>query len=194
MPSPPSRPKGRHHYVPCFYLAHFTEEWASGCSPDAAKIGRLQVFDLETGQQRPSKPVNEGCERDFYLIEGAEPLCIEDAFAKIENLVAPLVRDIARLKALPEQPERMSELATFVALQRARVPRARRVHQDFHDGFGRIILDVVSHSDAAFDGTMNAIERDTGARPTKASRERLRSARPNIRVEATNTTLTCWQS
>jgi hypothetical protein len=189
MPSPSSRPKNRHHYVPCFYLAHFTEEWASGCSPNEAKLGRLQVFDLETGKQRPSKPVNEGCERGFYLIEGAEPLGIEDTFEKIENLLAPLLRDIARFRALPEQPERLSELATFVALQRARVPHARRVHQDFHDRFGRIILDVVTHSDAAFDGTMNAIDRETGARPARASRERLRSALPNIRVEATNTTL-----
>jgi hypothetical protein len=173
------RPK-RHHYVPRFYLAGFTQE--------RAKDGRLHVFDLREGKQRTGTPNGEGRETDLYTIDHAQPHSVEGMFAKIEGLFVTILRQIEDSRSLPADDKQLSELLTFVALQSARVPKLRRMREQYYDATARVILDTVAQSDETFDAAMRQMAA-SGVPVANTSRGKLLAALPNLRFQINPSTL-----
>lgn len=108
----------RHHYVPRFFLAGFTNE--------GTKDGRLLVHDLDAGRQWWSDPNGAGHQRDFYTIdlEGYDPLHVENAFQALEDAAAPALRTLTQ----SETPAPLDEAAVLplIASLVIRVPTSRR--------------------------------------------------------------------
>lgn len=118
MCATPARPRTRRqHYVPACYLSQFA-------SPNE-RMGRLMVFDRQTGMVRPSTPGNEAHARDFYAVELADRSdanIAEDALAKLEDIFAPV---IARVNDTSGLPSEIRPLMAFIAMQFVRTPSAR---------------------------------------------------------------------
>jgi hypothetical protein len=104
-----SEPRG-HHFVPACWLAGFTE---SGERDD-----RIWVTDFSRREQWKSKPGKTGRIRDFYRIDQShlDPLIVEEALAKIEDSVAPLLRALDRERREPNSDE-LDPLLYFIAIQ-----------------------------------------------------------------------------
>lgn len=108
----------KHHYVPKFYLAGFT---ASGSKDDY-----LYVLDQTVPKQFRAKPSKLAHQRDFYVIEThdeQERIAIEKLFGKVEDLAAPVIKQITINNRLPSIND-MIKLLHFVALMAMRVPAA----------------------------------------------------------------------
>lgn len=111
----------KHHYVPRFFLAGFTNE--------GTKDGRLLVCDLGAGKRWWSDPNGAGHQRDFYRIdpEGYDPLEVEKAFQAVEDAAAPALRRLTGTETPPPFDETASELLPLIASLVIRVPTSRRV-------------------------------------------------------------------
>jgi hypothetical protein len=86
----------KHHYVPKFYLAGFT---ASGSKDDY-----LYVLDQTVPKKFRSKPSELAHQRDFYVIETddeQERIAIEKLFGEIEDMAAPVIKQITINNRLP---------------------------------------------------------------------------------------------
>jgi hypothetical protein len=107
-----------HHFLPQCWLAGFTDT--------GLKNGRLFVTDLKRRKQWPTSPPNAGHRRDFYRVSevNLDPVAFERAFSKIEDVVAPILRD---LYYEPREPdiEELDVLLSFAAIQHIRVPSFR---------------------------------------------------------------------
>jgi Protein of unknown function (DUF4238) len=117
--SPRKIPEARaQHFLSKCYLAGFTD--------DGINTGRLYVTDFKRMKQWPSKPANTAHRRDDNRLSdpNVSPLLIENAFSKIESVVAPLLK---RLYDNPQHPtaEELGDLMYFIAIQFIRVPRYR---------------------------------------------------------------------
>jgi hypothetical protein len=118
-----------HHFLPQCWLAGFTDT--------GLKDGRLFVTDLKGRKQWPTSPPNAGHRRDFYRVSEAnlDPVAFERAFSKIEDVIAPILRD---LYGEPREPdvEELDVLLSFAAIQYIRVPAFRptllRIADDIH--------------------------------------------------------------
>jgi hypothetical protein len=112
------RPR-RHHYLPQFYLAGFTDS--------GQRDGRLHVTSLEDGRRWIGTPPSVGHQRDFYRLDGVEggEFELEHAFAEIEGGAATAIKATIETRQLPVDDELSSYLINFVALMAARVPQTR---------------------------------------------------------------------
>jgi hypothetical protein len=88
MEASPQKEPRRHHYVPRFWLAGFTDT--------GEKDGTLWVTDLPRKKQWQAKPGSTGFINDFYRIseEDLDPVIVEKALAEMEGDVAPILRAI----------------------------------------------------------------------------------------------------
>ena len=108
----------KHHYVPKFYLAGFT---TSGSKDDY-----LYVLDQTVPKKFRAKPSELAHQRDFYVIETddeQERIAIEKLFGEIEDMAAPVIKQITINNRLPSIND-MIKLLHFVALMAMRVPAA----------------------------------------------------------------------
>jgi len=110
----------KHHYIPRFFLAGFTNE--------GTKDGRLLVCDLNAGKRWWSDPNGAGHQRDFYRIdlEGYDPLDVERAFQDIEDAAAPALRRLIGTEEPPPFDETASDVLPLLASLVIRVPTSRR--------------------------------------------------------------------
>lgn len=78
----------KHHIVPAFYLAGFTNTDSSA--------GSLHVFDYGSGKRYRSTPRKACRATDFYRVEkpGLDPNIVEKLLSWHESVVAPLVRQV----------------------------------------------------------------------------------------------------
>jgi hypothetical protein len=99
-----------HHFTPQCWLAGFTD-----CG---RKDGKMVVTDLLRQKQWPTTPPNAGHRRDFYRVEGTplDPVWFERAFARIDELVAPVLRNLYDKPFEPGEDE-LDALLCFVAVQ-----------------------------------------------------------------------------
>jgi hypothetical protein len=67
----------KHHYVPQFYLAGFTDDGTLG--------GSLHVTDRTRRKVWPSNPKNAAHQRDFHKIEGTDPMIVEKLLGQCEG-------------------------------------------------------------------------------------------------------------
>jgi hypothetical protein len=107
-----------HHIVPRCWLRGFTET--------GEKDGRLWVTDLSRKKQWLSTPGNTGHIRDFNRVSdpSLDPLALETALSKMEDVVAPILKAIDRECRPPRQDE-LSEMLQFMAIQYVRLPAFR---------------------------------------------------------------------
>jgi hypothetical protein len=112
----------RHHYLPQFYLAGFTDK--------GTKKGHLWVLDHETRGQWIAKPDDVAIECDLYRLDPAReaPLTVERVLETIESKAAPVIRNIARNHEMPDGEDYLA-LMEFIAAMVVRVPRLR--NQDY---------------------------------------------------------------
>jgi hypothetical protein len=136
--SKPSEPRA-HHFVPQCWLAGFTET--------GQKEGVLWVTDFGRARQWPTNPANAGHHRDFYRLSDPrlDPLVVENTFAKVENVIAPLLKRIDQELRGPAKDE-LELLVWFIALQWVRVPAFRPKVLAIEDSHFRsqLLLDLES--------------------------------------------------
>jgi hypothetical protein len=122
-----NRPR-KHHYVPAFYLAGFTE---SGSRTD-----RLFVFDQGQIKSWPSTPENSAHQRDYNSIDlgpEVDPAYFEsNVLAKAEGEFSRVIRESISEQALPAGAD-FNVLMNFVAVTMARTPRIRQLTNQVTD-------------------------------------------------------------
>lgn len=113
----------RHHYVPSFLLAGFTD---GGTERDF-----LWVLDRVTGTQWRSRPKNAAIETDFYLVGGGNnaerDFGVEEFLAIVESGAAPIVRSLVDGAELAAGSAELEALLVFVTIGALRTPWARDV-------------------------------------------------------------------
>ena len=126
-PRPVAAPRA-HHYVPQCWLAGFTQS--------GRKTGRLWVTDLANQKQWASSPPNTGHERDFYRVSMEDPDAVEKIYGKVENDIAPILRQLDEERRSPTNAE-LDALLYFMAIQWGRVPAFRPTILRIADGIHR---------------------------------------------------------
>jgi hypothetical protein len=118
-----------HHFAPQCWLAGFTST--------GPKTGGLWVTDLNEQRQWQTTPPNAGHRRDFYRVSdaGVDPIGFEKEFAKIEDNIAPLLKELYDKPRIPSRGE-LEDLLFFAGLQYIRVPAFRptmlRIADSYH--------------------------------------------------------------
>ncbi len=90
----PKQPR-KHHYVPRFYPAGFTDNGTPG--------GRLYVLDKVEQRQWLSTSKDTGCQKDYHLVDlgpGIGPMGVEKKLAPIEGRQRQRVGPVARSPCL----------------------------------------------------------------------------------------------
>lgn len=156
----------RHHFVPRFLLAGFTND-----------DGVLFVHDLR--RRRPPWPVRpEGAahQRDFYRVDvpGEPPSLAEDALSEMESAAAPLLRRVIDEQALPTGVERET-LLWFVALLAVRVPKQRAETSRFATDLMKLKLEAILASPERYAAHIERL-RKAGKDVSGLSREELQEA------------------
>lgn len=117
----------RHHFVPQFYLAGFTETGSAD--------GDLYVFDQKQRKRWKSSPKDSAFQRDFHAIDagpGGDPMIVERALSTLEGKWSTVLRQVIERQALPED-ESFGDLMVFVAFMAVRVRRIRETLSKFVD-------------------------------------------------------------
>lgn len=107
----------KHHYIPKFYLANFTEA--------GHKDSKLWVTDQKQCKQWHASPSAVAYKKKLYTVEegtDAEPDAIEKAFGVFESMAAPVIAEIIKNKRLPGG-DGYSILINFIAIMAARTPK-----------------------------------------------------------------------
>jgi len=109
----------KHHYVPQFYLAGFTQA--------GLKNAEFHVLDQSLKKNWRSTPKGSGFKENFYRIKNSsdgDEMAIEKKLADLEGSWASVLRDTIQSGKLPTG-EAFEELMMFVAFLAARVPGIR---------------------------------------------------------------------
>jgi hypothetical protein len=120
-------PSKKHHYVPQFYLAGFTDT--------GLKDGHLHVFDKLTGKSRFTIPKDVAFENNFYKIdlgEEVDPLHVENTLSTLEGSWAASLKCVLESSSLPTD-EKFAELMVFIAFMMVRVRERRTVIERFEE-------------------------------------------------------------
>lgn len=119
----------KHHYIPEFYLAGFTNR---GLKKDI-----LWTFDQTSLKQWESKPSNIGFQKDYYKINinDSDPYGVEKGFSKVESMSANVIKEIIHNKVIPKGEDYII-LMNFIALLQARVPSRR---ESFTEPMGEVL-------------------------------------------------------
>ena len=155
----------KHHFVPAGYIGFFADP--------PGRDGRIQVWDNVQRRSWPSKPSNVAHEVDYYRIEGDDPLAVEKMLAKIEGAAIAAIRVIDSKARTPTEEE-IGEIVSFVAMQLVRGPELRNEVSRSTTDLGRLLMEVATHSDAAWESTLQRFEgedptfrRDREGMPTR---------------------------
>jgi hypothetical protein len=118
--SPRKQKSRKHHFLPQFYLAGFTDS--------GNKEGTLWVLDKENLRQWESNPKGAAYCKDYYKIDvkDADENAVENAFGEFEGQAADVIRRTVTSEQLPKD-EDFIVLMNCVALFWARVPRIRNI-------------------------------------------------------------------
>jgi len=119
----------KHHYVPQFHLAKFTD------GNDVNSV--LHVVDLSERRLWKSSPRESGHRRDFYAVDlggGQDPMFVEKRLADQEGRWAQAISTVCDSENLPAPGEEaLAELMMFIGFAAARVPRIRDTVSEFVD-------------------------------------------------------------
>lgn len=101
------------HYIPRFILSNFTDQ-----------DGQLHCYAMRSRKRYQCTPEKAGRQGNLYRLgtENGDPYALEQAYAEAESVAAPIIREIVRTSALPENPKERDALALFVVDSAFRVP------------------------------------------------------------------------
>lgn len=135
----------RHHYIPRFYLAGFTEK--------GAQDDKLWVLDQDYIKQFKASPVSIGFEKDYNAVEidGVDPDSFEKSLSKFEGIAAPVIKKIVETEGLPPSDMDYNILINFIALMALRVPSRRKIYDQFIEDSSKIQLDIICQSKERFE-------------------------------------------
>jgi len=144
----------KHHYLPQFYLAAFTNT--------GTKEGSLTVFDNLERRTWNTKPREVAYQRDFYRVDlpGVEPDALEKTFADFESQAAEVLRQIHFKKQLPEDDDNFNTLLNFVSFMMVRIPAFRDVHRQNMENCTDMLMRVALHSREAWQKIVERIKTD----------------------------------
>lgn len=131
--------KKRHHVIPRFYLANFTN---GGERAD----GMLWRYERGGGEPIPIHPNDASVIKHFYRakdVDGEEHNVFEEHLRKLEDIAAPIIRAIVEDRRTP-RAEEYASLSLFVASMHYRTAALR----DIFFGFGKSFIDKVVYKAA----------------------------------------------
>lgn len=114
----------RHHFVPQFYLAGFTET--------DSNEGDLYVLDQRQLKTWKNTPKQTAFQRAIDAGPGGDPMGIEKSLSDLEGVWATAIRQVVQQQALPTDRS-FADLMIFVAFMAVRVKRFREILSDFVD-------------------------------------------------------------
>ena len=187
--SPTERPGAseprKHHYVPAFYLAGFTEE--------GSQDGRLRAIAKSDGRIFGGTPRTLAHQRDLYRVEhqDLEPNAIEYAFSQVEGQVAPVLGRLIE-SSISVDPNDVALVLNLVAMLSIRVPAVRKLFASVIEDVGKQFAnDLLQDPDKyeRFLESQRELGMDTSDYPTlKKMREGWESG--GLSLEANQTWLT----
>ena len=117
----------KHHYVPQFYLAGFTN--------NQSVDGDLHVVDTSLLKTWVTKPKETAHQRDLYEVEigpGTNPMAVEHMLGQCEGKWSTVLRNVLGQLSLPSDGT-FGDLMMFVAFMAVRVPSNRGTISSFLD-------------------------------------------------------------
>ncbi len=139
--------KKKQHYVPKFYLKLFTK--SNKLCPYI--INKKELMD-------PVPYYDQCCKNYFYQIDKNNRTEIEDILGKLEDNLAPVIRDICNGTQISDQLE--SKLKQFIVLQLLRTPKH---FNDFTNSLDKLFKGITNNRKAfqmlnVFEQTLQCIE------------------------------------
>lgn len=166
--------KRKAHYLSVFYLAGFT--------PSGRRTDLLFVSSKAQNRQWRDQAEDVGHKRDLFTPEGPDLGAeeIEDAFADVENAIAPVLRRTIETGQLPVDIQQLDVLLHMVALNAARPPAVITELQDTLDELvrGQIVETTTPEQHARILDALRAEGKDTHhIEDLDALKERIRAGR-----------------
>lgn len=149
----------RQHFVPRFYLEHFTDN-----------DGYTWAYDKHEGSVRADVPEATATETNFYSVKsenGEYDDAIEDWLSKVESDAAPLYPKLLRGNALVG--DERSKFALFIASTYTRSPAMVNAVALAHGDLAQIASSIMAPDRNALEKMLDAAEEAAGAE--KASSE-----------------------
>lgn len=112
----------RQHFVPKVYLRSFCKH--------PIEHERIHTHDIKTGRSYVASINRTAVEKHFYtLAQGTDhqSYVVEEELSGIESTVAPIIRAVLMTEVLPDDPDAISALATFIGTLYLRTPQGRRM-------------------------------------------------------------------
>ena len=149
---PSSEPR-KHHFVPAFYLAGFTE--------DRSQEGRLSAIAKSDGRVFGGTPRTLGHQRDLYRVDhpDLDPNTIEHAFSQIEGETASALGRILD-DSSPVDPDDIAILLNLVAMLAIRVPAVRKNFASLIEDVAQHFTDAVMQDPSAYEQYVEAQRRE----------------------------------
>jgi hypothetical protein len=154
------RPK-KQHYVPRFYLEHFTDG-----------DGMVWTYDSQGNDVRPATPLNTAVETNFYSImddEGGHNDEIEHWLQGVEGKASELYPKVLRGEKLEGQGK--ADFSVFVSSLYTRSPAMITAYAEFTGYMAQHLNDFVLASRARFDAMMDRYDADKGIETTQKQRD-----------------------
>lgn len=160
--------KKKHHFVPEFHLALFTQ--------DGTKESTLWVFNQNNGKQWDSIPRSVGYQNHLYSVDipETEPDVIEDAFAFVEENVAPIIKEVCNSKKIPDGAEEYNWLINYIALLAERTPIRREFFTKPMQDITKIMSQMMLSTPERFESIKRRMEADGVEYNDNVSYEKLR--------------------
>lgn len=154
------RPK-KQHYVPRFYLEHFTDS-----------NGMVWAYDLQTDEIRTGTPENTAIETNFYSVindDGVYNDEIENWLQGVEGKASELYPRVLRGERLKDQEK--ADFAVFIASLYARSPAIVTAYAEMSGYMAQHFTNVTFANRTRFETMMDRYDADRGTRTSKKERD-----------------------
>lgn len=128
----------KHHYIPKFFLANFTE--------GGKKESKLWITDLKSCKQWQAAPPAIAYQNNLYSLEiennnDNQTDAVETMFAELESMTAPVIKRIIEAERIPSGNE-FNILMNFIALMATRTPKMITQRAQFVIDIADTMIDV----------------------------------------------------
>ncbi len=159
----------KQHYIPQFYLARFADARSAR--------GKQVIWVYENGKApRPSTPREEAHQNYYYVYEdeSGNQKSVEEKFAEIESVIAPLFSELDDRRYF-FSPEEKESMAVFLALMFTRVPMGRESIDRLSVRITREEILKVARHEGNFNEVYESYCRDEGRAHSRAEMEKIRT-------------------
>jgi hypothetical protein len=149
--------KGRHHYLPQFYLESFT-------SPLIQKKPILYLYEKGNEQIRKVTPDKAGVIKGYYSIEqpglDIDQNIVESILSIVESQSAPVIKKIRNREELDDGDR--TNFSVFLGYMLTRTPHHRKATEALSAEALKFWLMGLASNKEGFEDTIKRYERDTG--------------------------------